>query len=161
MKYLSFAIRFFIMFIITFVLLAFIISLLSDEKIGSSDYVAIILVTPIIAIVNTTFVSILYISKINTKVLTHVLFSFIEIVLYFISSAIIHSVFNNCINTDEMFFQHEITHNGQVIANITEIKWYYSEEAQLCYTYLLLSLIYIIPYLIRLKKRTHSNRITH
>lgn len=103
MKYLSFAMLFFIMFIITFVLSAFIISLLSGEKIRSSGVVAIILVTPIIAIINTIFVSILYISKINTKVLTHMLYSFIEIVLYIFSNAIIDYVFNNFINSDEMF----------------------------------------------------------
>ena len=51
MKYLSFAMRFFIMFIITFILSAFIISLLPGEKMCSSDVVAIILVTPIIAII--------------------------------------------------------------------------------------------------------------
>ena len=112
----------------------------------------IIITLSYFAPINALYISVLFICKINTRINqnTEIL---IEICLLIVMAILVKSLIYKYVGDSRFEIYDIISSNGRVIArNVYGIKWQYSDNAQLCYAYILLFLIYIIRHLIRLKE---------
>lgn len=101
--------------------------------------------------INTLFVTILFVCRINISNFIKLL---IEICLLLSISFIINYLIDMYVGNNRFELTNIVSEEGRVIAkNVKSIKWQYSVEAQLCYSYILLSMIYLVIYFKKLRKK--------
>lgn len=108
--------------------------------------------TFIIGCFNTVFLIFLHLTGINNVILLNAKSCIIESILYYVLSVVIGFIIVS-IPTESKFYYHDIIINGNIISkNAYTLKFYYTDEAQIAYIYIILLLFYIV------KKLNVANR---
>lgn len=142
---------------VCFTILGLFLILIYNESFSSSHvigYISFIVYTLIFSgLFNTLFLFLLYLLKIDTGIILDNKRCFVESVFYFALHFIIGVIIDS-VPANLKFYYHDIWADGNLISqNAYTLKLYYTEEAQIIYVYIVLTLYYFFKYVNSKRKK--------